>query len=41
LRYMDLYHTSVSESGFETLKKSLSGCDINWNKDATRRERRT
>jgi hypothetical protein len=41
LRYTDLYHTSLSEQGYENLKKALPGCDINWNKDSTKRERRT
>ena len=41
LRYVDLYHTLLSEPGFETLKKSLPDCDINWNKDSTKRERRS
>jgi Leucine-rich repeat (LRR) protein len=41
LRYIDLYHTSLSEQGYESLKKALPSCDINWNKDSTKRERRT
>jgi hypothetical protein len=41
LHYMDLYHTEFSEQGYESLKKALPGCTINWSKDATRRERRT
>jgi internalin A len=41
LNYMDLYHTEFTQQGYESLKKSLQGCDINWNKDSTRRERRT
>jgi hypothetical protein len=41
LRYIDLYHTSLSEQGYESLKKGLPLCDINWNKDSTKRERRT
>ncbi|HTA71883.1 MAG TPA: hypothetical protein VK776_26555 [Bryobacteraceae bacterium] len=41
LRYLDLYHTSLSEQGYESLKKALPSCDINWNKDSTKRERRT
>ena len=41
LHYVDLYHTLLSEQGFEGLKKALPECKINWNKDSTRRERRT
>jgi hypothetical protein len=41
LNYMDLYHTEFTQQGYESLRKSLQGCDINWNKDSTRRERRT
>ncbi len=35
LHYMDLYHTEFSEQGYESLKKALPACDINWNKDST------
>jgi hypothetical protein len=41
LNYLDLYHTGFSEQGYENLKKALPGCNINWNKDSTKRERRT
>jgi len=41
LHYMDLYHTEFTEPGYGTLKKALPGCQINWNKDSTKRERRT
>src|SRR5258707_2005188 len=41
LRYVDLYHTEVSETGYESLKKALTGCTVNWSRDAARRERRT
>jgi Leucine-rich repeat (LRR) protein len=41
LHYMDLYHTEFTEQGYENLKKALPNCNINWNKDSTRRERRT
>jgi len=41
LKYMDLLHTEFSEQGYENLKEALPGCNINWNKDSTRRERRT
>jgi internalin A len=41
LSYLDLYHTGFSEQGYENLKKALPGCNINWNKDSTKRERRT
>jgi hypothetical protein len=41
LRYIDLYHTLVSEQGIQSLKKALPDCKINWNLDSTRRGRRT
>ena len=41
LKYVDMYHTVVSEKGFESLKKALPGCQINWSLDSTKRERRT
>jgi hypothetical protein len=41
LKYVDVYHTSISEQGFHSLQKALPGCRINWSLDATRRERRT
>ena len=40
-RVRRLYHTLISEQGFESLKKALPGCQINWSLDATRRERRS
>lgn len=41
MHYMDLYHTEFTEQGYENLKKALPNCTINWNKDSTKRERRT
>jgi hypothetical protein len=41
LHYIDLYHTALTEQGYEGLQKALPDCKINWNKDSTRRERRT
>ena len=41
LKYVDLYHTSISEQGFQSLKKALPGCQINWSLDSSKRERRT
>jgi hypothetical protein len=41
LKYLDIYHTLISEQGFQLLKKALPGCRINWSLDSTRRERRT
>jgi hypothetical protein len=41
LKYIDVYHTSISEQGFNALQKALPACRINWSLDATRKERRT
>jgi hypothetical protein len=41
LKYLDVYHTLVSESGFQSLKKALPGTEINWSLDAGRTRRRT
>ena len=41
LKYVDVYHTVISEQGFESLKKALPGCQINWSLDSTKKERRT
>jgi len=41
LRYMDLYHTEFTQQGYDSLKKALPGCTINWSKDSAKRERRS
>jgi Leucine-rich repeat (LRR) protein len=41
LRYMDLYHTEFTQQGYDSLKKALPGCTINWSKDSVKRERRS
>jgi hypothetical protein len=41
LKDLDLYHTLVSEKGFEQLKTLLPGCRIQYDRDSTRRERRS
>ena len=41
LRYMDLYHTELTQQGYDSLKKALPACTINWSKDSTKRERRS
>ena len=41
LKELDLYHTLVSEKGFEQLKALLPGCRIQYDRDSTRRERRS
>jgi hypothetical protein len=41
LRYIDAYHTLISQPGIDRLKKALPACRINWSKDAARRERRS
>ena len=41
LRQLDLYHTLVSEKGFEQLKTALPDCRIQYDRDSTRRERRS
>ena len=41
LRDLDLYHTLVSEKGFQQLKTALPDCRIQYDRDSTRRERRS
>jgi hypothetical protein len=41
LRYLDLYHTLMTESGFKALKKAQPKTEINWSLDAGRTRRRT
>jgi hypothetical protein len=41
LKQLDLYHTLVSEKGFEQLKTALPECDIHYERDSARRERRS
>ena len=41
LKYLDLYHTQLSEQGFNSVKKALPNAEINWSLDAARARRRT
>ena len=41
LKYLDLYHTQLSEQGFNSVKKALPKAQINWSLDAARARRRT
>jgi hypothetical protein len=41
LRYIDLYHTELTQQGYDSLKKALPACAINWSKDSAKRERRS
>ena len=41
LRYLDAYHTLITEPGIERLKKALPACRINWSQNSARRERRS
>ena len=41
LRYLDIYHTSISVAGHGRLRGALPRCDINFDADSARRERRT
>jgi hypothetical protein len=41
LRYIDLYHTELTQDGYASLKKALPACTVNWSKDSTKRERRS
>ena len=41
LKYLDLYHTRLSEQGFNSVKKALPNANINWSLDASRVRRRT
>ena len=41
LKDLDLYHTQLSEQGFNSVKKALPKAEINWSLDAARARRRT
>ena len=41
LKYLDLYHTLMTEQGFKSLKKAQPNTEINWSLDAARTRRRT
>ena len=41
LRQLDLYHTLVSEKGFQQLKTALPECQMHYERDSARRERRS
>ena len=41
LRYLDVYHTSITAAGAGRLRAALAGCEINFEADSARRERRT
>ena len=41
LRQLDLYHTLVTDKGFERLKTALPGCQIHYERDSAKRERRS
>jgi len=41
LKQLDLYHTLVTEKGYEKLKAALPNCEINYERDSARRERRS
>jgi hypothetical protein len=41
LKDLDLYHTLVTEKGYEQLKTLLPACRIQYDRDSTRRERRS
>ncbi|RPI55459.1 MAG: hypothetical protein EHM55_07790 [Acidobacteria bacterium] len=41
LKYLDLYHTRLSEQAYQSLRKALPKTDINWSLDASRARRRT
>jgi hypothetical protein len=41
LRELDLYHTLVTDKGFELLKKALPECQIHYERDSAKRERRS
>ncbi len=41
LKQLDLYHTLVTEKGFAQLKTALPSCEIHYERDSTRRERRS
>jgi len=41
LKILNLYHTLVSEEGFEQLRGKLPDCEIIWDRDSTLPNRRT
>ena len=41
LKYLDLYHTLVTEQGFQALKNAQPKTEVNWSLDAARTRRRT
>ena len=41
LTELDLYHTLVTDKGFEQLKAALPKCRIHYERDSARRERRS
>jgi formyltetrahydrofolate synthetase len=41
LKELDLYHTLVSEKAFQQLQTTLPACHIQYDRDSTRRERRS
>ena len=41
LRQLDLYHTLMTEKAVEQLKSVLPGCQIQYDRDSTKRERRS
>jgi len=40
LQYLNLYHTLVTEKGFQTLKTALPKCDIVFDRDSAQPTRR-
>jgi hypothetical protein len=40
LKHLNLYHTLVTERGFERLKEALPGCEIVWDRDSSLPTRR-
>ena len=40
LKLLDLYHTLVSDRGYERIKSSLPQCNILWEKDSALPSRR-
>jgi hypothetical protein len=41
LKQLDLYHTLVTDKGFEQLKSALPQCVIHYERDSAKRERRS
>jgi Leucine-rich repeat (LRR) protein len=41
LRQLDLYHTLISEKGFQQLKNALPNCQMHYERDSAKRERRS